>query len=65
MSRSETPDTGRRNFLMLGATVAPAALAAATGGSAEAAEAPVVQTGFDAELKDTPHTRAYFASARF
>ncbi|RUS59242.1 twin-arginine translocation pathway signal protein [Pseudorhodobacter sp. E13] len=53
---------GRRNFLKLAGTAAPAAVAAvALTGSATEAEAQAPATG----LQDTAHTRAYFASARF
>ena len=54
--------TKRRDFLKLASLSVPAAaLAAATGTVAEAAT--VEDTGEG--LRDTPHTRAYFESARF
>ncbi|SLN72670.1 hypothetical protein ROJ8625_03865 [Roseivivax jejudonensis] len=64
MSDKTETDTGRRSFLKLATTAAPAALAAAAvarPGDAEAAEAEGPHKG----LADTAHTRAYFDSARF
>ena len=53
---------GRRDFLKLATTAAPAAVVAATvGASATEAEAATPKSG----MQDTEHTRAYFASARF
>ena len=55
-------NTGRRDFLKLTATTAPlAAVAMATGETAEAAEPDLSRE----TMQDTAHTRAYFASARF
>ncbi|WP_028914234.1 twin-arginine translocation signal domain-containing protein [Pseudorhodobacter ferrugineus] len=57
-----TPNEGRRNFLKLATTAAPAAVAAAAlSGTATEAEANAPRQG----LQDTAHTSAYFASARF
>lgn len=57
-----TANEGRRNFLKLATTAAPAAVAAAAlTGTATEAEAQAPGQG----LQDTAHTRAYFASARF
>ena len=54
--------TKRRDFLKCASLSVPAAaVAAATGTAAEAAT--VEDTGEG--LRDTPHTRAYFESARF
>ena len=63
MSDTKKADTGRRNFLKLAGTAAPAALAAAamSGTEAEAAEADGPHKG----LADTAHTRAYYDTARF
>ena len=54
--------SSRRDFLKLAGTTAPiAAVAVASGTSAEAAEPdPTRET-----MQDTVHTRAYYASARF
>ncbi|ETW14048.1 hypothetical protein ATO8_04121 [Roseivivax marinus] len=57
-------DEGRRSFLKLATTAAPAAALAAVaapGSEAEAAEPQGPHKG----LADTAHTRAYLASARF
>ena len=56
-------DASRRDFLKLASTAAPAAVAAAalSGTEAEAQELDTSGSG----LRDTAHTRAYFASARF
>ncbi|MEM9643175.1 MAG: twin-arginine translocation signal domain-containing protein [Pseudomonadota bacterium] len=53
----------RRDFLKLAGTAAPvAAVVAASGGkSAEAAEPDLSRE----TMQDTPHTRAYYDSARF
>ena len=58
-----TENQGRRRFLKLAATGAPAAaVAAATGtGAAQAEPAEEPQSG----LADTAQTRAYYSSARF
>lgn len=63
MSRTEKPaDEGRRNFMKLAATAAPAAaVVAATGQDAEAAEADTKTSG----LRKTAHVKAYLDSARF
>lgn len=66
-TRRATPDTGRRRFLMLAGTAAPAALAAAATSTTMAtpamaaapAEAPAKG------LRQTAHSRAYYDSARF
>ncbi len=54
---------GRRDFLKLAGTVAPAAVAVVATGSnpAEAAEPDLTSD----RMQDTAHTRAYFESARF
>jgi hypothetical protein len=54
---------GRRAFLKLAATTAPAAAVAVatTGGAVEAAEPDLSSD----KMQDTAHTRAYFDSARF
>jgi len=60
----KTEGTSRRDFLKLGATVAPAAMVAvATAGQAEAGPAEPDLTS--EKMQDTAHTRAYFESARF
>lgn len=59
----EKADESRRNFLKLAATSAPAAAAAATLGAGEAAAETAEAEG--TRLRDTAHTRAYFATARF
>jgi len=58
----EKTDKARRNFLKLAAISAPAAAATATLGTE--AEAAAV-TGDETVLRDTAHTRAFYASARF
>jgi len=62
---SETTITAasRRDFLKLASAAAPAAMAAVALGAPAAEAAPAATAG--AGLQDTPHTRAYFASARF
>lgn len=61
-TEADTANEGRRNFLKLATTAAPAAVAAAAlAGAATEAEA----QGQGQGLQDTAHTRAYFASARF
>jgi hypothetical protein len=58
----ETTDKGRRNFLKMATVAAPATVAAATlGGTTEAVAAEVGDT----VLRDTEHTRNFYASARF
>lgn len=55
-------DAGRRNFLKLAATAAPAvAVTAVAGGEAEAAESAAQGSG----LRKTAHVQAYLDSARF
>ncbi|MGG7567190.1 twin-arginine translocation signal domain-containing protein [Rhodovulum sp. DZ06] len=60
---NETADESRRGFLKLSAAAPAVAVAAATGvATTETAEAaPKASSG----LQDTPHTRAYYDSARF
>lgn len=64
MAKSEeTAVESRRGFLKLSAAAPAVAVAAATGAvSADKAEAAPQKTG---GLQDTPHTRAYYESARF
>lgn len=63
MSKPETPtDAGRRNFLKLAATAAPAAAVTAVSGTEAAAEE---QPAEGSGLRKTPHVQAYLASARF
>jgi len=55
-------DPGRRDFLRLAATAAPA-VAVVTGAAGEAeAAAPDLTSD---RMQDTAHTRAYYDSARF
>ena len=54
--------TKRRDFLKLASVSVPAAAVAATVGTV--AEAATVEDTGEG-LRDTPHTRAYFESARF
>ncbi len=54
--------TKRRDFLKLASVSVPAAAVAATLGTA--AEATTVEDSGEG-MRDTPHTRAYFESARF
>lgn len=63
MSKKEKPsDEGRRNFLKLAATAAPAAaVTAVAAGEANADSLDVETTG----LRKTPHVQAYLDSARF
>ncbi|MEM1428956.1 MAG: twin-arginine translocation signal domain-containing protein [Pseudomonadota bacterium] len=61
--RNEKEDAAtRRDFLKVAATAAPMA-AAATLLAPQAADAAVPAQ--DGQMQDTPHTRAYFDSARF
>lgn len=62
-SKTTETDRGRRNFLKLATTAAPAAVAAAALGGTQAAAATAQQ--LTEGVQDTAHTRAYFASARF
>lgn len=55
-------DASRRDFLKLAGVAAPAAVAAAV--VSPEAEAAAVKDAGDA-LPDTPHTQAYYKSARF
>ncbi len=53
---------GRRDFLKLASTAAPAAIVAATAGTgAEAAQTAATPDG----LQDNAHTRTYYQLARF
>ncbi len=54
--------TKRRDFLKLASVSVPAAAVAATLGTA--ADAATVEDSGEG-MRDTPHTRAYFESARF
>lgn len=55
-------DTGRRSFLKLAGVSAPAAVAlTAQADVAAAADTPVAGDG----MRKTPHTDAYYKSARF
>lgn len=61
--KAEDGATSRRDFLKLAGVTAPAALAVASGGAAQAeALSPEEATGASA---DTAHRRAYYESARF
>ncbi len=58
----EKTDKGRRDFLKMAGVAAPGAVAAAAmGGTAAQADTPAETSG----LRDTEHTRAFYASARF
>lgn len=60
--RGEGEAANRRDFLKLASAAVPAAaVAAATGTAAQAAE----PEGRGEGLRDTPHTRTYYESARF
>lgn len=62
MSDKKEDGASRRDFLKLAGTAAPAAVAAAAlAPEAEAAETPQGDT----RLRDTAHSRAFYASARF
>ena len=61
MANEKTNGASRRDFLKLG-IAAPAVVAAATSGTAAAAQ-PVDLTSD--KMQDTDHTRAYLDSARF
>ena len=63
MKKSEKPTSeGRRHFLRLAATAAPAvAVTSVAGGTAEASES----EGSESGLRLTPHVQAYLDSARF
>ena len=55
---------GRRDFLKLAGTAAPAALAAAAMARPDATQAQPVDPS-STTMQDTEHTRAYLKSARF
>ncbi|RYH03484.1 twin-arginine translocation signal domain-containing protein [Salipiger sp. IMCC34102] len=55
---------GRRDFLKLAGTAAPAALASVAMGVPDQAEAQPVDPS-STTMQDTEHTRAYLDSARF
>jgi len=60
--QDDKADTGRRDFLKLAATAAPAvAVTAVAGGEAQAAETAAETSG----LRKTAHVQAYLDSARF
>ena len=62
---SEKPaDTGRRDFLKLATTAAPAA-AIAVATATTGAEAAEVDAAKGQGLRKTPHVKAYLDSARF
>lgn len=62
MSKPKDDGASRRDFLKLAGTAGPAAVAAvALSGTEAQAAAPTD----DGRMQDTPHTRAYFESARF
>lgn len=62
MSKQKDDGASRRDFLKMAGTAAPAAMAAvALSGTEAQAAAPAD----DSRMQDTPHTRAYFESARF
>ncbi|UWQ21474.1 twin-arginine translocation pathway signal protein [Jannaschia sp. W003] len=62
MEKKDAP-ASRRDFLRLAGTAAPvAAVAAATGSAAVAAQPADLASD---RMQDTAHTRAYYASARF
>jgi len=56
-------DNGRRNFLRLAATAAPAAVAVAV--APKAAAGVVKDVPKSQGLRDTEHTRKYLETARF
>ncbi|WP_425050276.1 twin-arginine translocation pathway signal protein [Psychromarinibacter sp. S121] len=64
MKKQDEPKKSRRDFLKLAGTTAPAAaVAVATGTTAEAGPAePDLSSD---RMQDTAHTRAYYESARF
>lgn len=61
MANENKDGASRRDFLKLG-VAAPAAVAAATSGTATAAQPVDLSSN---KMQDTEHTRAYLASARF
>ena len=63
MAESETKGPTRRAMLLAGLGAPAAAAVAATGG--EPAAAREIDEGGSPLLRETEHTRAYFASARF
>ena len=62
MTRSEKPN---RRAVLLAGLGAPAAAGVALTGGGEPAEAREVDDGGSPLLRETEHTRAYLASARF
>ena len=61
-SRMDGEKTNRRDFLKLASVSVPAAAVAAVAG--QTAEAAVPDDKGE-RMQDTPHTRAYYESARF
>ncbi len=61
-SRTDGETTNRRDFLKLASVSVPAAAVAAVAGTAAEAAVP---DGNGERMQDTPHTRAYYESARF
>ena len=61
---NETKAKGRRDFLKLAGTAAPAALASVALAKPDAAAAQPVDLS-STTMQDTEHTRAYLDSARF
>ncbi len=61
--KEEGAENSRRNFLKLAAVSAPAAAAATALSGTAAQAAPLEEAG--SGLRDTPHTDAYFESAKF
>lgn len=59
---TDKTDEGRRNFLKLGLTAAPAAAATAVVGTEAAADTPDTE---GRGLRKTAHVQAYLDSARF
>ncbi|MEL6102470.1 MAG: twin-arginine translocation signal domain-containing protein [Pseudomonadota bacterium] len=60
---ADKTNTGRRDFLKLATTAAPAAAVAVAAGQADAGPAEPDLTSD--KMQDTAHTRAYLDSARF
>ncbi len=60
--RTDGETTDRRGFLKLASVSVPAAAVAAVAGKAAEAAVP---DGDGERMQDTPHTRAYYESARF
>ena len=63
MAESDTKGPTRRAMLLAGLGAPAAAAMAATGG--EPAEAATTDDRGNALMRETEHTRAYFATARF